>query len=458
MGKQKLMEIEKIEEVEKLFGLAKQSYKCFNFQEALDFFNKGRIILESISNNKLRSLLLKSIGLSYFRLKDWENAKKSLESALQINIEFESKLYLFLSLYQLEETPHISQLLQEIYIEFGKVEDFYFHFKNWILDMIDSWGMDRVQEFISFLETEDYDDKWNMIYNMGWVLADYGFSDFAIELFKKEIPSVEDSSLKAKYYNNIGTVYYDRDEYDLALKNFHEAISIDKNFYLGFRNIGQTHFGMIDLGNAVKFMQRALNIAQRQGVDTTTVEQFKRELRLIQRLQGNIFLIDRITDEDVSIFLRSAEKMTFDYLRGTPPPDISVILIEYSKVLETMLHRQVSIHFSSLIEKYRKIKWSKDFRDKFGMLMNNRSISPGNWAKIIEDFSLVTKEADTKEFRKVLLDHFNPDTLKVIKNACDFMALERNPVSHTEMRDMNYVLHRRVKIIGLLNKVIEKIY
>ena len=38
------------------------------------------------------------------------------------------------------------------------------------------------------------------------------------------------------------------------------------------------------------------------------------------------------------------------------------------------------------------------------------------------------------------------------------MAPERNPVSHTEMRDMNYVLQKRKEIIELFNQVIEKLY
>ena len=54
--------------------------------------------------------------------------------------------------------------------------------------------------------------------------------------------------------------------------------------------------------------------------------------------------------------LRSAEKISFDYLKDDRPPDVSVILIEYTKVLETMLHQKVAIHFKPLLEKYKKRK------------------------------------------------------------------------------------------------------
>ena len=90
--------------------------------------------------------------------------------------------------------------------------------------------------------------------------------------------------------------------------------------------------------------------------------------------------------------------------------------------------------------------------------MKNRSISPGTWARIVEDFSKEPKDSDVREFRNVLTKHFTKETLEVIKNACKFMAPERNPVSHMEMRDMNYVLHRRKEMIGLINRVIEKLY
>ena len=83
-------------------------------------------------------------------------------------------------------------------------------------------------------------------------------------------------------------------------------------------------------------------MAQRQESNNEIIEGYKQELRLMQRLQGKAFLIDRVTDEVVRDILRSAEKMAFDYIRGNPPPDVSVILVEYSKALETMLHRKVS--------------------------------------------------------------------------------------------------------------------
>ncbi len=459
MNRQKLIEIENIEIANELINLGEQSYKCFNFVESTKFFKKALEILEEFPNKNLHFKILKDFAFSYLRMEEWSKAKVSFEKATNINKDFESKLYLFLCQYYLEEKMQYPQLLQEICTGFRENELFYnSFFKNWILDMVSSLKFEKFQNFISFLEMQEYDDKWNLIYNIGWILADFGFSEFSIEMFRKEIALIQDTKLQAKYYNNIGTVYFDLDEYALALENFNKAIQLDRTFHLYYRNIAQTYFSMIDLIRAVKFLQRALSIAQQQESNHEIIEGYKQELRFMQRLQGKTFLIERITDEVVCDFLRSAEKMAFDYIRGNPPPDVSVILIEYSKALETMLHRKVSILFAPIIEKYKNLKFSVDCKKKFGVLKKNQSITPGTWAWIIEDFSKDPKESDAREFRNVLTKHFTKETLEVIKKACKFMALERNPVSHTEMRDMNYVLRRRKEMIGLINRVIDKLY
>jgi len=459
MNKHKLIEIENIEMVKELINLGEQSYKCFNFVESMEFFTRAFEILEEFPNKTLKSTLFKNIAFSYFRMEEWSKAKISFEEVLSINEDFESKLYLFLCQYHLDEEMQYPQLLQEVCIGFRANEAYYnLFFKNWILDMISSYRFDKFQNFISFLERQDYNDKWNLIYNIGWILADFGFSEFAIELFKKELSLNPDNKLQAKYYNNIGTVYFDIDDYDSAIENFTKAIKLDKDLHSAYRNLAQTYFSMIDLARAVKFMQRALSIAERLGNNNQLIEGYKQELKFMQRLEGNTLLIDRIADEDIRDIFRSVEKMAFDYLRGNPPPDVSVILIEYSKGLETMLHRKVSIYFTPLVEKYTKVKFSFDCGKKFGVLKKNQSITLGTWERIIEDFSTEPKEPDTSDFKNVLTTHITKDTLEVIKKACKFIAPERNPVSHTEMRDMNYVLQRRKDIIGLINRVIEKLY
>ena len=458
MDTQKLMEIENIMEAEDLIHLGEQSYKCFNFKEAIIFLTRALEILENFPNNQLRFDILKKMGFSYMRLNNWSNAKNSFKKVIDIDEDFEAKLYLFLCQYILDEKNQVTKLIQEICIGFRENDYFNLYFRNWILDMISSYGMAKFQNFISYLEKQDYDDKWNMIFNTGLTLADFGFSDFAIELFNKELPLIQDTNLKAKYYNNIGTYYYDKDQYELALDNFNKAIKLDKNFHRCYRNIAQTYFGMIDLARAVKFMQKAHAFAKNLEANNETIEVYKQELKFMQRLQGITILIDRVTDENVREMLRSADKLVFDYLGGLPPPDASFILVEYAKALETMLHQQVSIHFTPLVEKYKKRKISENCKQKFGVLMKGQSISVGKWENIIKDFYKEPKETDVKEFKEVLFKHFTDDTLKVIKNACNFMAPERNPVSHTEMRDMNYVLLKRKEIIGIINRVIEKLY
>jgi len=82
----------------------------------------------------------------------------------------------------------------------------------------------------------------------------------------------------------------------------------------------------------------------------------------------------------------------------------------------------------------------------------------GTWARIIEECNKSSKDVDIMEFCKVLKSKFDDENLIIIREACDFLSQKRNPISHKEILSIEEVTNIRIKIIELMNKVIDKLF
>ena len=157
----KLIEIENINKTKELIKLGEESQKCFNFEESIDFFTKALEILKKSPDDKIRFKIFKKCGFSYLRMSNWVDATNVFEIANKITEDFEVKLYLFLCQYRIGEDSQLSNRLREICISFRENSEYYnAFFRDWILDMVSFYGMDKFRDFILFLEREEYDDKW----------------------------------------------------------------------------------------------------------------------------------------------------------------------------------------------------------------------------------------------------------------------------------------------------------
>ncbi|GAH71401.1 unnamed protein product, partial [marine sediment metagenome] len=186
------------------------------------------------------------------------------------------------------------------------------------------------------------------------------------------------------------------------------------------------------------------------------------ELEVIELMLKHTLNINRISSLKVQGIFNTAERLFYDYKKSGGLIDASLIILEYAKGFETMLHEQISSHFKPLITKYHKKylerKTSPAFHDKFGYLMQGKSINLGSWIKIIESLKEPQKYQEIQEFYSCLNNSFDDFTLNIIKVACEFIAPERNPISHIVTLSMEQIISRRKKVIELLNPVIDKLF
>jgi tetratricopeptide (TPR) repeat protein len=61
-------------------------------------------------------------------------------------------------------------------------------------------------------------------------------------------------------YNNRGNVYYDRDEYELALKDYNKAIALKPDYVIAYHNRGRLYFDKMDYEKALKDMNKVIEL------------------------------------------------------------------------------------------------------------------------------------------------------------------------------------------------------
>ncbi|MCP6719042.1 MAG: hypothetical protein KJI71_02275, partial [Patescibacteria group bacterium] len=149
-----------------------------------------------------------------------------------------------------------------------------------------------------------------------------------------------------------------------------------------------------------------------------------------KKINGTTLIISNKFSQTIHDIFRTAESLFEVYRNDLNIKDASLVIAEYGKGLETILHEKVSPVFSEVIKKYRpKFKAKKtsvEFDKKFRTLMTSKSISLGMWVSIIEKCNRIHKSEESREFYKCLNSQFDMTVLNSIKKACVFLSPWRN--------------------------------
>ena len=159
---------------------------------------------------------------------------------------------------------------------------------------------------------------------------------------------------------------------------------------------------------------------------------------------------------------KTAENLFKIYRNDLSLTDASLVIAEYGKGLETVLHEKVSPIFSETVKKYRTNfkakKTSVEFDKRFGNLMKSKSISLGMWVAIIEKSDRIQPSEELREFYKCLNNQFDVTVLDAIKKACIFLSSWRNKSVHNNILALEKVVPLRERTVQLVNPVIAALY
>ena len=463
MNSSRLKEIEKILQAQKSFDLGKNAMNCFYHKESTKFFRTCLKYLKNTKETHFKFLAWKNLGFSYFLLRDWNEMYNSFEKALSIKKEdYLSVLYFSFASFFLGKFDFTKDFLSKACkLAKENEEKLKWGLENITLDLINSMGKERFLDFISLLENVEEDERWDFIYHFGNFLANYGFAEIAIMLFNKELQLAKDNKIKAKYYNNIGTVYSDINKFEQAFGYFEKSVATNPEYAFCYRNMAQTYVRMSEFAKAITFFEKAIEVALKKG-DEQNASFYKNELEAVQIKLKHSLMIDKIPDNEIKKLMLTAEMLYFNFWQSQSTLDASLILIEYGKSLELMLHKQVTPIFHNIIQKYKSQFFSKtlsfEVQKKFRNLFYNNSLGLGDWDRILKVFRKPTMKKELKELKDSLYAKFDETELRVIHKACEFIVKERNPSSHIKIHNIEYVIKLRTSIIELLNKVIEVIF
>ena len=455
---QKLKRLSKLNYLNEQYGLGLKLQRSFLLHDSLQFFQKALDICEEENFGKEKGLILQSTALSHLYLKNWKQAVDLFRRASAIKDRISIDLYFFIALYmngEREEAIKIAIKITEVFSI--NQESFLSKSKLWSIDLLNYLGEERILDFCDqFVKSTDLDAKWNLIYQIGLCVADEGFPELAIALFKMELPITKDNHIKMLYLNDIGSAYYDMGKYDIAIEHLNKAIEFDSSFPNVYWNLANAYGKKLNFIEAQKNIDKAIKLAQEK--DSPKLENFKEEKKFIDSMVSEVINLNKITSPEVISILTSAEQFYFDYKDRKHPEDLSAIVLGHSKGLERILHEYVSPIFTDLIDKYRNKKLPFDVIKKFGALFKNQSITTGTWSRIFKDLQKLIKDQILKEFKEVLYNELSEEARRIIGEACDFIAPERNPLTHTELISLEEVIEVRKEAILKLNKVIQILF
>ncbi|MCP6719564.1 MAG: hypothetical protein KJI71_05095, partial [Patescibacteria group bacterium] len=194
------------------------------------------------------------------------------------------------------------------------------------------------------------------------------------------------------------------------------------------------------------------------------LEQFSEKVSQLtpKKISGTTLIISNKFSQKIQGIFKTAESLFEIYRNDLSITDASLVIAEYGKGLETILHEKISPVFSEVIKKYRtKFKAKKtsvEFDKKFGNLMTSKSINLGMWVSIIEKCGRVQKSEESREFYRWLNSHFDITVLNAIKKAYVFLSPWRNKSVHNNILGLEKVVPLRERTVQLVNPVIAALY
>ena len=77
---------------------------------------------------------------------------------------------------------------------------------------------------------------------------------------------VYDDPLSAQEHNDLGVVYYKKEKYDLAEREFLKALKKDKNYYLAYFNLGNLYYKKGELEKSIEYFKKVLELNKNDDV------------------------------------------------------------------------------------------------------------------------------------------------------------------------------------------------
>jgi tetratricopeptide (TPR) repeat protein len=117
-------------------------------------------------------------------------------------------------------------------------------------------------------------------YELGSLLLDKKLYTQAALYLQQALKNVSDDEVdnSAMVYNALGYAYFAQDQYDLAIRNYKEAIKINPEYVTALNNLGHSYERKQLMNQALEAYESALNIAPKNSTAKRRFDSLKKRL------------------------------------------------------------------------------------------------------------------------------------------------------------------------------------
>jgi tetratricopeptide (TPR) repeat protein len=235
-------------------SLGRLYYKLKNYAQALEYFMK------SISIDPKSFKTYHNMSMIFLEKREFSEAEKMLEKAIEINIEFFPALFELFKLRCLlkkeslctEYIPKIDSLIENYpmcYLDYSKILAENFN------------ELDKSFKYFSLALAKDKNIKNNFNITKALDYSDYifkkGHKDKAVEFMTTLIKLNEYSYFIIKRLN---TIYWSLGSYDKIIANIQKYFTVEKDNYEAVLDLANTYYITKEYSKAKEFYEEAINI------------------------------------------------------------------------------------------------------------------------------------------------------------------------------------------------------
>ena len=462
------------ERFESLISYGTNALETFNFQKAIEHFTAAYSLVENNGSDLQRINALGFLGLAHYYHADHKEAKTCFERLLKFDEKNVTVLFYLTVLTLINKDSKIN--VQSLHFLAQKL-----HEKNYLVfllnvlhNLIQKRNSDQLIEDIRTLEVF-IPIKSDIYYlEVGSILADHGIADEAILSYKIAFQQTQCAARRGQIVSNIGTVFANQDKHEEAIKWYVQALEHDPCNATIYGNMAASYAYFFNFTSAQKYVKCAIELTKDYPKPEEYVDKLRFDETVYEIMQTQRININKIppTQPEIKRALSTAEKRFLEVQQDKRKhlDDVSDIVIGYAKVLEMILHEQISYPFLDYLHAqfwssrhndiwlpdnmWKASKWYlRDLKKTKGV----KSITLGQWKDLINDLKSKTMGL-AQQLKQSVITRFDNRVLGHIAAACKVLTDPRNIGAHRGIISFDEIIDLRPKIAKSLNSVIDVLY
>jgi CHAT domain-containing protein/Tfp pilus assembly protein PilF len=236
-------------EIDNIIWISRIYDNAGNYQQAINYFNQGLKIAQQINNQTKQASILTEIGDIYFNLEDEEKAFEFYNQALNIYKILDNN----------RQQTDILEKIGQVYQQSGELEK----------------ALTFFQKALTIASENNFYDRSNLSRNVAKVYFELGELEKSLDVFKQALKS---PNALSSLYTEIATVYFKLGKLEEALNFFNNSLNLQENNYSELR--AENYFGLAKIERkksnfdiALNYIKTAINLIESTRITKNSPEE-----------------------------------------------------------------------------------------------------------------------------------------------------------------------------------------